>query len=65
MTQLEDESKKYKVIKNDETRNGEIMRYCENEEELVEEFSNISITDINMDWFGLNYHWHVFVAQKI
>ncbi|GLX77644.1 hypothetical protein tinsulaeT_09840 [Thalassotalea insulae] len=60
----------YKVIKNDffNQRNGEIMRCFSSQQEIQEEFSshfeNFCFADIHMDWFGLNYHWHVFVAQK-
>jgi ubiquinone/menaquinone biosynthesis C-methylase UbiE len=67
-------SKKYKdgyrVIKDDyfKMRNGEIMKIFKNEKEIKKTFSvyfkNFNFSDIQDNCFGLNYHWHVFVAQK-
>ena len=62
--------KGYVRVKNDffKVRNGEIMRRFENEEDIRKEFGkyfkkfNFSSLDIN--WFGLNYHFHIFVAEK-
>lgn len=64
------EKKGYRVIAKDPwgQREGEIMRYFESREELSSEFcshfSELCHADIDMEWFGLAYHWHVFVAQK-
>ncbi len=60
----------YRTIKSDffGHRDGEIMRCFENYKDLEKSFSsdfkNFCHSDISMDWFGLNYHWHVIVAQK-
>ena len=61
----------YHTIANDYfgLRNGEIMRYFESWLEIKDEFSpffsKFSYASEEMDWFGLNYHWHIFVAQKL
>ena len=63
-------NKKYVVIKNDyfNERNGQIMRYFKNVKEIRSEFSkffnNIVISEIDMDWFGLKYSWHIIIAKK-
>lgn len=60
----------YRIIKDDyfNKRDGEVMRCFssadEVESEFGSEFSKFNFADIHMDWFGLNYHWFVFVAQK-
>lgn len=60
----------YRIIRNDffQKRNGEVLRCFSGEEEIRSEFendfTNFCFADIHMDWFGLSYHWHVFVAQK-
>ena len=49
-------------------RNGEMMRCFSSAEEVItefeREFENISFASIEMEWFGLAYHWHVFTAQR-
>lgn len=65
------ESPGYKIIRNDffQKRNGEIMRSFSSTQEIKKEFEdyfkNFCFSDVHMDWFGLNYHWFVFVAQRI
>jgi len=60
----------YQIIAKDpfNLRNGEILKCFDDCRELEDAFSkrfySFSHADINMSWFGLNYHWHVFVAQK-
>jgi len=61
----------YRVICNDYfggMRNGEIMRVFDTRDELENTFSNdfssFCHADINMNWFGLSYRWHVFVAKR-
>jgi SAM-dependent methyltransferase len=50
------------------TREGEILKCFESRDEIVKEFSGeftgFNHADIDMEWFGLSYHWHVFVAKK-
>ena len=45
------------------------MRMFSSRNELVEAFSDyfeeFCHADIDMEWFGFAYHWHVFVAKKI
>ena len=44
------------------------MRYFINESEIKKEFSrkfkNFIFSDIDQNWFGLKYKWHIFMAQK-
>jgi|688.fasta_scaffold18934_8 ubiquinone/menaquinone biosynthesis C-methylase UbiE len=60
----------YRIIKNDyfNTRNGQIMRYFSSEKEIQRAFEkyfcNFIFSTIQIEWFGLNYHWHVFIAEK-
>ena len=61
----------YRVIKDDYfagSRNGEIMRCMEDRDDLVASFEarfeGFCHADLDMEWFGLPYHWHVFCAQK-
>tara|TARA_B100000575_G_C23017282_1_gene585843 strand:- start:58 stop:750 length:693 start_codon:yes stop_codon:yes gene_type:complete len=60
----------YRIIKNDyfKLRNGEVMRVFKNKKDIIKEFSpqfkNFSFSDVHDDCFGLNYHWHIFTAQK-
>ena len=62
--------KGYKIIKNDYfgVRNGQVMRYFKDKNEIEKtfkpKFKNFIHSSIHMDWFGLNYHWHVLIAQK-
>lgn len=64
------EIKGYRIISKDPwgKREGEIMRCFESKEELIKNFNKYFTkfyhAEIKMDWFGLNYHWYVFVAQK-
>jgi SAM-dependent methyltransferase len=50
------------------TREGEVLKCYESRTEIVtefgEHFSDFCHADIDMEWFGLCYHWHVFVARK-
>jgi hypothetical protein len=61
----------YRVLAKDPwgTREGEIMRCFETRNEVESEFSKwftgFCHADIDMEWFGLSYHWHVFVARRI
>ena len=61
----------YRVIKDDYfagSRNGEIMRCMADQDDLVASFAPHFVgfchADLDMAWFGLPYHWHVFCAQK-
>lgn len=61
----------FRVISHDpfNVRNGEILK-CFNDKQQLElefgsKFHSFSHADIDMKWFGLDYHWHVFVAKKI
>ena len=60
----------FKILAKDPwgTREGEILKCYESREEIVDEFSEAFTgfchADIDMEWFGLAYHWHVFVARK-
>lgn len=62
--------KGYRMIMNDpfKVRNGQIMRYFKNENEIKNSFSkyfkNFIFASIEDDCFGLNYHWHLLVCQK-
>ena len=62
--------KGYVQIKKDffNMRNGEVMRKFENEKEIKKEFSkyfkNFNFSSVKIDWFGLNYHFHIFIAEK-
>ena len=63
--------KGYVQIKDDffNMRNGEIMRKFNNEKEIRNDFSKyfkkFNFSSIEIEWFGLNYHFHIFVAEKI
>lgn len=60
----------YRIIANDYfgLRDGEIMRCIEDRADLVKsfepKFENFCHADLDMEWFGLPYHWHVFCAQR-
>ena len=64
------ENKEYRILDTDPwgDREGEIMRCFNSREEIVEEFgvhfNKFNHADLDIDWFGLSYHWHVFVAKK-
>ncbi len=49
-------------------REGEVMRCFESFDEIRSDFGagfgDFQYADIEMDWFGLAYHWHVFVARR-
>jgi len=61
----------YRVVEDDYfgERNGEVMRCYSDREEIEEDwrhhFFNFCHAEIQMDWFGLAYHWFVFCAQKL
>lgn len=61
----------YRVIADDffGARNGEVMRCMASREDLVESFAphfdGFCHADLDMQWFGLAYHWHVFCARRI
>jgi ubiquinone/menaquinone biosynthesis C-methylase UbiE len=60
----------YQIIRNDpfNTRNGEVLRMFENENDIKKEFSthfkNFIFGSVHDDCFGYNYHWHIVVCQK-
>ena len=60
----------YRVLAKDPwgSREGEILKCFESREgieaEFKEYFNGFCHADIDMEWFGLAYHWHVFVARK-
>ena len=62
--------KGYRMIMDDpfKVRNGQIMRYFKNENEIKYSFSkyfkNFIFASIEDDCFGLNYHWHLLVCRK-
>ena len=62
----------YRIIKDDYfdgLRNGEVMRCIEDVEDLensfAHNFNKFCHADLDLEWFGLSYHWHVFCAQKL
>jgi SAM-dependent methyltransferase len=63
-------TKGYQIIKDDYfgSRNGEVFRIFDNEQEIKRAFSkyfkNFIFGSIYDDCFGLNYHWHLVVCQK-
>ena len=44
------------------------MRYFSNkfeiEQELKAKFTKFVHSSIDIDWFGLEYHWHILIAKK-
>ena len=61
----------YRTIEDDYfqgLRNGEVMRCMEDVSDLETSFGpyfqNFCHADLDMEWFGLRYHWHVFCAQR-
>lgn len=61
----------YRIIANDYfdgARNGERMRCFADRAELqaafAPRFEGFCHADLDMEWFGLPYHWHVFCARK-
>src|SRR5690606_5598361 len=64
-----DRRRGYRIIRNDyfQVRDGEVMRCMEDREDMVRsfasEFQNFCHADLDMEWFGLPYHWHVFCAE--
>ncbi len=62
--------KGYRIIKNDYfgVRNGQVMRCFESKNEIEKSFKNkfkkFVHSSIDIDWFGLDYHWHIFIAIK-
>lgn len=61
----------YRIIKDDYFgggRNGEVMRCMQDRADMVASFAphfdRFCHADLDMEWFGLSYHWHVFCAQK-
>ncbi len=62
--------KKYRIIdnKNNPAINGQVLRYFASEREIFiafkKYFKNFIFSDIDQNWFGLNYKWHIFIAQK-
>jgi len=67
----EEIKKGYRLIKDDpfKTRNGQILKYFESEDEIRNVFSkyfgNFIFASIEDDCFGFNYHWHIIICQKI
>ncbi len=62
--------KGYRLIKDDyfKVREGQVMRCFSNkleiEKNFKDEFKNFNHSSIDIDWFGLNYHWHILIAKK-
>lgn len=60
----------YRIIADDYfgMRNGEIMRCIEDRADLVESFEpnfeNFCHADLDMEWLGLPYYWHVLCAPR-
>ena len=60
----------YCIIKNDplKIRNGQVLRYFNNEKEIKKifshEFKNFIFGSIEDDCFGYNYHWYLVICQK-
>ena len=50
-------------------RDGEVMRQFNNLDDLKncfsKHFDQFSCAEIDMEWFGLRYSWHIMVCQKI
>jgi len=68
---VEAEDPGYRTIKDDYfdgDRNGEVMRCMADRADLeasfAGEFEGFCHADLDMEWFGLAYHWHVFCAVK-
>lgn len=68
---VESDQPGYRVIKDDYFdggRNGEVMRCMADRADLeasfATRFGGFCHADLDMEWFGLPYHWHVFCAQK-
>lgn len=60
----------YRVIRDDYfggSRDGELMRCFADRSEIEASFGryfcDFSHADLDMEWFGLAYHWHVFCAR--
>lgn len=62
--------KGYRVIKDEffKVREGQIMKYFENKFEIEQafeaKFTKFVHSSIEIDWFGLKYHWHILIAKK-
>lgn len=60
----------YRVIQDDYfgARNGEVMRCMDSRDDVEASFGarfdTFCHADLDMDWFGLAYRWHVFAARK-
>ncbi len=60
----------YREIKDDyfKVRDGQIMRCFENKLEIEKNFKrnfkNFVHSSIDINWFGLDYHWHILIAKK-
>ena len=60
----------YRIVRADYfgLRNGELMRCMDGrsdvEQAFSEHFKAFCHADIDMDWFGLAYRWHVFCAER-
>jgi SAM-dependent methyltransferase len=60
----------YRVIQNDyfNARDGEVMRCMASrydlEQSFAAKFEDFCHADLDMEWFGLSYRWHVFAAQR-
>ena len=60
----------YCMIKNDplKTRNGQVLRYFKNKEEIKKEFSkefkHFVFGSVADDCFGYNYHWYLVVKWQ-
>ena len=62
--------KGYRLIKDDyfKVREGQVMRCFSNKLEIEKNFKayfkNFNHSSIKIEWFGLNYHWHILIAKK-
>ena len=62
--------KGYRLIRDDyfKVREGQVMRCfsdkLEIEKNFKANFKSFNHSSIDIDWFGLNYHWHILIAKK-
>lgn len=62
--------KGYRLIKDDyfKVREVQVMRCfsdkLEIEKNFKSNFKSFNHSSIDIDWFGLNYHWHILIAKK-
>lgn len=68
---VEADNSDYRTIKGDYfdgKRNGEVMRCMADRADIEASFAGafeaLCHADLDLEWFGLAYHWHVFCARK-